>query len=82
MQAELGARGEHAIRFIRALRDQVTDEDPDVAVGARNDQRLLICQVLGRVDPRDQSLGRRFLVAGCAVDLASQEKPGDGLHLQ
>ena len=36
----------------------------------------------GGVEPGDQSLRRSLLVAGGAVDLAGQEKPGEPLGLQ
>ncbi len=41
MQAELGARGKHAVRLVGALADQVIDQDRGVGLGAIEDQRRL-----------------------------------------
>ena len=42
VQAEFGARSEHAVGLVGALADQVVDQDRGVGLGAIEDQRRFI----------------------------------------
>ncbi|MNX18811.1 hypothetical protein D3C86_487170 [compost metagenome] len=81
-QAVLGTRGEHPVGFLDLLGDQVVDQHADVGVLAREDHLFLAADVAGRVQPGHQPLGRRFLVARGAVDLARGEEARDPLGLK
>src|SRR6266496_842144 len=70
MQAELGARSEHAVWLVRPLRDQVVDQDRSVGFGAVEDQRRLVLHFQSGIDSRHQALARSFFISGGAVDLA------------
>ena len=50
VEAEFGSRGEHPIRFVGALRDQVVDQDGGVSFGAVQNQRRLLLYLQGGVD--------------------------------
>ena len=82
VQAELGARGEHAIRFVRALGDEVINQDRGVGFGAVQNQGRFPLYLQCCVDPSHQALARGLLVAGCAVDLACEEQARDLARLK
>src|SRR5271169_663591 len=82
MQAELCARGEHAIRLISAFCDQIVNEDSCIPVRARDYYRILAGQFSGSIDARDKALTASFLVTGSAVDLAGQEQAADALNFK
>src|SRR5215831_11539061 len=77
VQTELRARGEHAIRLIRPLGNQVVDEYRCVRLGAVEDQWLLLFDLKCGVDARHQSLTGSLFIARGSVDLAGQEQAGD-----
>ncbi len=77
VEAELGSRGEHAIRLVGALGDQVINEDRGVGLGAIEDERCVIAYFKSCVNARHQALAGGFFVAAGAVNLASQEEVGD-----
>ena len=59
----LGSRREHAIGFETALRDQVVDQNADVAFFAPEREHVPTERPLRSVDPGDEALRCRFLVA-------------------
>lgn len=78
----LGTRGEHAIRLRHPARDEIVDEHAEIGLVAPRPPRLMVAQRARGVHARDQSLRRRFLVAGRAVDLSGEVEPGDRLRLE
>ena len=72
----LGARGEHAIGLADTARDEVVDHDAHIAVGAPDDERLGAARGARRIQPGEQPLRRRFLIARRAVDLAGKIEAG------
>ena len=68
----LGAAGEHAVGFARALGDEVVDEDAEVGFFAFGVPGLAVLYAQGGVDTGKQTLGSRFFVAGGAVDLSGE----------
>jgi hypothetical protein len=72
VQAELGARGEHAVRLVGALGDEVVDEDAGVAFGAVHGEGRLAFEPERGVDAGHDSLAGRLFVAAGAVDLAGE----------
>ena len=72
VQAELGARGEHAIGLVGALGDEVVDEDAGVAFGAIHGERRLALEPERGVDAGHDALAGGFFVAAGAVDLAGE----------
>src|SRR5205809_712438 len=65
---------EHAIGFVRALCHQVVDQYAKIAFMPLDDERRLSPRLGCRVDPCNQSLARRFLITGSAVDLARKKQ--------
>src|SRR2546428_79673 len=63
VQAKFGARGEHAVRLIRPLADEVVNQDADVGLGAVQHQRRLALDLERRVDARHQALAGGFFVS-------------------
>ena len=59
VQAEFGTRREHSIRLIRALGDQVVDQDRGVSLGAVEDQWWLRLHLQCRIDARHQIPGKQ-----------------------
>ena len=66
-QAVLAAARHHAIRLVRAFRDQIVDERPDVRFVAAEDEGLAALDFERRIDARHEPLRRCLLVARCAV---------------
>src|SRR5262245_58129394 len=56
MQPELGARGEHPVRLVRPLADQIIDQDSGVALGPPHHERLLASEPARGVDSGDDPL--------------------------
>ena len=78
----LRAAREHSVGLVDAERHEVVDQDADICLGPGQDQRLLAREEARGVDARDESLGRRLLVARAAVGLARDEEAGDELGLE
>ena len=72
VEAELGARGEHAIGLVGPFGDQVIDEDSDVGLRAVERQRLGTLYSQARVDAGHDALCGGLLVAGGSVDLPGE----------
>ena len=81
-QPIFGAGGEHPIGLGHALQDEVVDHHPDIAVAAVEQHRRRARRPGGGVQPGDQALRRRLLIAGGAVDLARQIKALDVAHAE
>ena len=82
VQAVFRARGEHAVRLQRAVRDEVVDQHADVRlVATRRPWRLAAHRARG-IQARDEALRGGLLVAGRAVDLAREEQPAHALRLE
>ena len=81
-QAVLGATGEHAIRFARALGHKVIDQHAQIAVAALGNPGFALAQVLHGVDASDQALRRGFFIACRAIDLAGKEQACQRFGLQ
>ena len=76
-QPVFGARGEHAIGFADALGGEIVDHHAEIGFGAvENRAPSCAAGAARRVEASDQPLRGRFLVAGGAVDLAGEKKPG------
>src|SRR5437868_5591847 len=76
-QAEtvFSTRGEHAVWFGHAARDQIVDHYAKIPFGAvEQDVRAAAGQRRG-IDPGHETLRRRLFVPGRAVDLTRQEQP-------
>src|SRR5262245_15719206 len=82
MKAELGPGREHTVRFVRALADQIPDQDSSVALSSSDHDGIASANSGRGIQAGDQSLAPSFLVAGRAVDLAGKEQSVDGLDLQ
>src|SRR5713226_3916908 len=74
MEAELGARGEHSVRLVGALGNEVIDQDRRIRLGAIEDEWWLTLYFQASIDARDNSLAGGFLVSAGAVDLAGEEE--------
>ncbi len=81
-QAVFAAARHHAIRLIRAFRDEIVNERPDVGFVALQDEGLAALDFERRVDAGHETLGSGFLVAGRAVRLAGGVEPRDFFELQ
>ncbi len=68
-QAEFCPAGEHAVRFIGSLGNEVIYHDADVSLITAQHQRRFAQGFQGGVRSRHQTLRRGFFIAGCAVDL-------------
>ena len=75
-QPIFGARGEHAIGLADAARDQIVDHHAEIAFGAIEHDRRAAAGPRGGIEAGNQALRGGLLVAGGAVDLAGEEKPG------
>ena len=82
VQPVLGARGEHPVRLGHPAGDQVVDHDADVGLAAVEDEGRALERARSRVDARDETLARRFLVARRAVDLPGEEQARQRLQRQ
>ena len=76
----LGPRGQHAIGLGDALKHQIVDHHADIAVVPVKPDRIVAPRKARCIDAGDKTLGRRFLIAGRAVDLAGQIKARHGPH--
>ncbi len=77
-----GARGEQAIRLVRAFGHQIVDHDSDIRFGPLQDERSAAARIEGGVRSGDEPLSRRLLITGRTVDLASKEETGQPLRHQ
>src|SRR5215469_11912674 len=77
MQAKLGPRGEHPIRFVCSLADEVIDEDGGVGFGAIENQRRLALYFQCRIDAGHDPLACSFFIAAGAIDLSGEIKSVD-----
>ena len=82
-EAVLGAAGEHAIGLGDAARDEIVDHHAEIAVGARDDERIACARRRARgIDAGKHPLPRCFLIAGGAVDLPGEKQPRHRLDLE
>ena len=82
LQPVFGAAGEHAVRLVGAVGDQVVDQYAQIRfVAARAPASLLAGETRG-IEAGQQALRGGFFIAGGAVDLAGEEQAADGLGLQ
>src|SRR5690348_7404203 len=82
VQAKLGARGEHAIRLVGSLADEVVDEDSGVGLSAvKGEWRAALHEKRG-VDAGHESLAGGFFISGGPVDLSGEVEAGELLHAQ
>src|SRR5215831_12530252 len=72
----LRARGEHPVRLGDPARYQIINHNSEIAFGAVEGDVAAATHAGRRIETRDQTLRRRLLVTGRAVDLARQEQPG------
>ena len=70
--AVFGPRSEHAVRFFRALGDQIVDQHTDVGLASAERDGLEVPRGTCRVDARHNPLASGFLVACGSVDLACE----------
>ena len=82
VEAELRARGEHAIGLVGALGDEVVDEDAGVAFGAIHGERRLAFEPQRGIDAGHDALAGGFFIAAGAVDLAGEVEAFHGFHAQ
>src|SRR5689334_12274630 len=82
MQAELRARGEHAVWLVGSLGDQIIDQNRRISLGAVQDQRLFRLHCERGINSRYKPLARRFFIAAGTVDLSRKKEPGDLLRFQ
>ncbi len=80
--AIFGARREHAVRFIHALRHQIVYEHADVSLVPTQHERGLPFHREGRVNSGHQPLSCRLLIAGGAIHLPGEIETGHELRLQ
>ncbi len=77
-QTILGARCEHAIGLGDAAGDKIVDHHGEIAFGAIEDDLATgapsPAHARRGIEPGDQALPRRFLIAGGAVDLAGEKE--------
>ena len=73
-QPVFGARGEHAIGLADAAGDEIVDHHPEIGFGAVEARGAAPAGLARGVDPGDQALRGRLLVAGRAVDLAGEDR--------
>ena len=76
-QAVLGPRGEHPVRLGDPAGDEIVDHHAEIAVGPPDRDTLQSAGQPRRVQPGQQPLRRRLLVARGAVDLPGEKEPGD-----
>ncbi len=71
------ARGEHAVRLIRAACHQIIDQHADVGVGTREDQRFTSPKRQRRIGTGHDALRGGLFIAAGAVDLAGEVEAGN-----
>ena len=77
VQAELGARGEHAVRLVGSLADEIVDEDRRVGLAAVERERRLAFDGERGVDSGHESLAGGFFVSAGAIDLSAEIEAAD-----
>src|ERR1700758_4384405 len=77
VQTKLGARSEHAIRFVRAFGNKIVDKNCSVPFGTIEDERRLVLYFEPGVDSRHQSLAGGFFIARRAIDLSREKQARD-----
>src|SRR5260370_14797470 len=82
MKEKLSPRGEHTVRLIGALADQVINQDTGVAFCSPDNHRRQALEPACGVNTSDDALTGGLFVSRCPVDLASEIKIGDALHFQ
>src|ERR1017187_740888 len=82
MQAKLRSRGKHTVRLVRALADQVVNQDTGVPLGTADHDRIPPTELRPRVQSSHQPLTRGLLVTRCTVDLPGEVQTCDRLHFQ
>src|ERR1019366_10008713 len=82
VEAELGARGEHAIGLVGALRNEIVDEDPGITFGPVHGEGRLALEPESRVDAGHDALAGCLFISTCPVDLAGQVKAFHALDAQ
>src|SRR5579862_3647336 len=73
LEAKLGAGRKHAVGLVGTLCNQVLDQDPDISLGARNDEWIAAADRTSRIQASYQTLACGFLVSRGAVDLTRQK---------
>ena len=81
-QAILRPRGEHPVRLGDPAGHEIIDHHAEIAVRAIEHDRVGTAGRQSRVQARDNSLRRRLLISGRAVDLSGQEETRQALGLQ
>src|SRR5487761_1973154 len=71
-----------AVRLAWRLRHQIIYQHTNIGLIAPQDERWLAPGAERRVDARHDTLRRRLLIAGGAIDLPCEEETRDGLGLQ
>ncbi|KAG1212178.1 hypothetical protein G6F35_010410 [Rhizopus arrhizus] len=82
LQAVLGAAGEHAVRLVGAVGDQVIHQHAQVGLVAARAPAVQPAHLACGVEAGQQSLCSGFFIAGGAVDLAGEEQPVHQLGFQ
>ncbi len=82
VQAELCARGKHAVGFVCALGDEIVDQDRGIGFGAVENQRRLGLHLESCVDPRHNSLAGSLFVPGCPIYLPRKKQARNLLRFQ
>ena len=80
--AVFGARSEHSVGLVYALRHQVVDKHADITLVATEHERCATAAADGRIGAGHQSLSCRLLIACGAVHLSSEEQAADDLRFQ
>src|SRR3954469_13424118 len=74
--------GEHAIRLRGPFCDQVVNKYANVGFMALENKWRRSPRLEGRIRPRNEALGGRFLVSRCAVDLTGEKEVFDLTRFQ
>ena len=76
-QAIFSTAGEHPVRLLHPLRDQVINQHPEIRfIAARRPAVTSLCLQRG-IDPGQHTLGCGFFVTGRAIDLTGKEQALD-----
>ena len=81
-QAVFAAAGEHPVGLAQVFAHQIVDHRADVAALPGEVHRLLAADQPGGVDAGHQALGRGFLIARGAIELAGAEQAAHPLGFQ
>src|SRR5581483_402883 len=82
MESEFSPGGEHPVRLVGTLRDQIVDQNAYIALGPPDDHLRFAGQLASGIYSGHDSLAAGLLVARSAVDLTSQIKPSYRFDLQ